>query len=60
MKETGLLFLLDCRYTPLHEPLAGRPCLLKHHLAGHLARKGKSIERLRVFNRCPLAKQSTA
>jgi hypothetical protein len=64
-RETGLLtpvvpdlFSDNCRHTSLHEPLAGRPCLLIHHLADHLARKGKSIERLRFFHH--LTQQSTA
>jgi hypothetical protein len=49
MKEEGLLFSHDEQHTPLHEPLAGRPRLLIHHFANHLARKYISINRLRVF-----------
>ena len=66
-REAGLLtpivldlFSDDCRHTSLHEPLAGHPCLLIHHLAGHLAREGKSIKRLRFFNQGPLTEQSIA
>jgi len=54
------LFLHDCRQTSLYEPLAGRPCLLIHHLADHLARKGISLKAPRLFNLCPLTKQSIA
>ncbi len=54
------LFLHDCRHTSLYEPLAGRPCLLIHHLADHLARKGISLKAPRLFNLCPLTKQSIA
>src|SRR2546423_10722937 len=54
------LFLHDCRYTSLHEPLAGHSCLLIHHLADHLARKGISLQALWLFNLCPLTKQSMA
>src|SRR5215471_8935608 len=67
MRETELLILVfldlfphDEGHTPLHEPLAGRPCIIIHYLADHLARKGISIERLRFFNHCPLTKQSIA
>src|SRR6266851_3468342 len=67
MKKARLLILVvldlllhDEQYTSLHEPSAGRPCLLVHHLADHLARKGISIKRLRFFNRCPLTEQPIA
>src|SRR6266516_992131 len=67
MREAGPLILVflylfphDERHTTLHEPLAGRTCLLIQDLANHLARKGISIERLRFFNLCPLTRQSIA
>jgi hypothetical protein len=67
MRKTGLLvrvffdlFTHDERHTPLHEPLAGRPCLLIHYLAHHLARKGISINHLRFFYECPFTEQSIA
>jgi len=53
-------FWHDCRYTPLYESLAGRSCLLVHHLADHLARKGIFVERLRILRQIPLTQQSTA
>src|SRR5712692_3790906 len=67
MKEANLLtlvilglFLHNCRYTSLHESLAGCPCLLIHHLADHLARKGIAVERLRFFLQISLTQPSTA
>jgi hypothetical protein len=38
----------------------GHPCLLIHHLADHLARKGIFLERLRIFRQIPLTQQSIA
>ncbi len=67
MQEAGLrtlvvlgLFLHDERHPTLHDPLAGRPGLLIHHLAHHLAREAVSIERLRLFHPLPLTEQSAA
>ncbi len=54
------LFLPECRHTSLHYPLAGHPCLLIHHLADHLARKGIVIQCLPLFNLCPLTQPSMA
>jgi hypothetical protein len=58
--EEGSLILHDERNAPLHEPLAGRSCLLIHHLAKHLARKGVCINCLWAFYQCPLTQQSIA
>ena len=60
MKGEGLLFLHDEQHTPLHQSLAGRPCLLIHHFANHLARKCVSINRLRFFYQRRLTQQSIA
>src|SRR5437660_848321 len=47
LTRVGLgLFLPECRHPSLHYPLAGHSCLLRHHLADHLARKGISVKRL--------------
>ena len=67
MRGTGLLtrvvlglFSHDCQHTLLYEPSAGHSCLLIHHLADHLARKGIVIQRLPLFNLCLLTQPSMA
>jgi hypothetical protein len=52
------LFSPDCQHTSLHEPPAGHPCLLRHHLAHHLTRKGIAI--LRFFNQRSFTQQPLA
>ena len=63
MRGTGVLtrvvlglFSPDCQHPSLHEPSAGHACLLIHHFAHHLARKGIAI--LHFFNH--LTKQPMA